>query len=136
MGFVWRNNDLNDLKTTLGGRGAGGKQILRVVLDDIADEAEDRMKAWIENIPSGLVPGKIGRVDTGHMRDMVGREEVKETAHSVSVRFGWVTQVEDYFLYQENGAEPGRKSIPPMHALLGTFLWAREEARQRIEGLQ
>lgn len=142
--IIWRNKDLNDLRTELNARNAGGRQVLTEVLTDIADEAVEKMVHTIETIPSGLVPGKIGRVDTGLMRDSVKRSEVTSASRKTSVKVGWTDTKERYFLFQEQGADNafgaatgqgGVRRIPPMHALLGAFIWAREELRQRIEHL-
>lgn len=135
MPIIFNNRDLNDLKTTLAARGAGGHKVLTEVITDIVEEASAMMVKTIETTPSGLVPGKIGRVYSGDMRDAVGNDPVVRAGDKVSGTFGWTKEQLDYFLYQENGAAPGRNTIPPMHALLGAFIWAREELKNRIDAL-
>lgn len=137
-GVVWKNRDLNDLRTELNARGAGGFPVLREVLTDIADEAVAKMIQTIETTPSAFVPGKGNRVDTGAMREAVKASEVQRNGHKVSVKVGWVDTQENYFLWQEQGADNKRAlngRISPMHALLGSFVWAREEFRARLTDL-
>lgn len=139
VGFIFNNRDLNDLRTEINSRGAGGYPVMREVLTDIADEAVGKMIQTIETTPSAFVPGKSNRVDTGTMRDAVQATEIQREGSHISVRFGWTGTKEDYFLWQEQGADNpsaigGR--ISPMHALLGAFIWAREELVERITDLR
>ena len=132
MAIIWNNRDLNDMKTVLLAKGAGGTKVLTEVITDIIEEASLKMVNTIETTPSGLVPGKIGRVWTGTMRDAVGSDPVTSSGGEVKGTFGWTKEQWEYFKFQENGTGNGRGSIPPMHALLGAFIWAREELKTRI----
>lgn len=131
MPFIWKNRDLEDLSTTLRARGAGGARILSEVITDVMDEAVDMMKETIDTTPSGLVPGKPDRNYSGDMREAMNAAPVVRSATKVSGKWGWTKRKEDYFLLQDYGYS----RVPPMHALLNSFVWAREELKQQIDQL-
>lgn len=131
MAFIWKSRDLEDLRTELRARGAGGARVLTEVITDITEEAVDRMKDTIDTTPSGLVEGKPNRNDTFNMRDSMNSAPVVASGGKVTGRWGWTKNKEDYFLLQDYGYS----RVPPMHALLNSFVWAREELRQQIDQL-
>lgn len=131
MAFIWKNRDLEDLKTELNGRGAGGAKVLTEVLTDVLEEAVDRMKETIDTTPSGLVPGKSNRNDTFTMRENMNYKPVTASGGRIKGVWGWTGKQEDYFLLQDFGYS----RVPPMHALLNSFVWAREEVRRQISDL-
>lgn len=137
-GMRWYGDGLPGLEANLAGRGTGGREIIKTILGDIADEAVTRMRKTVMTTPSALSPGKGNRYWSGDMYHNIVRGEVEVTGTKVSVEFGWPFGYEDYFLYQDWGVDPKgkRPPIPPMHALLGTFIWAREEAKQRISDMR
>jgi hypothetical protein len=100
----------------------------------VIEEAAQRMVETVETTPSGLRPGKPDRVWTGHMRDEIRAEPVTSGGGVVKGVWGW-PDAEAYFNYQETGEATGLKSIPPMHALLSSFIWAREELQTQIDFL-
>jgi len=70
----------------------------------------------------------------------VAAGEVSNTGRSASGEYGWgVTggPVQPYYLYQENGFKNWRSgvNIPPMHALLDSFVEMREKFISRIAKL-
>lgn len=134
MSMTWVSGSPMQLSATLRARGAGGAKVVSAVMEDVIEEAADRMVQTIETTPSGLKPGKIGRVWTGHMRDSVKTLPVTSGGGRVTGQWGWPDS-EDYFKYQEEGAAMGRATIPPMHALLGSFLWAKIELQLRLNAL-
>lgn len=134
MSMTWVSGSPMQLSATLRARGAGGAKVVSAVMEDVIEEAADRMVQTIETTPSGLKPGKIGRVWTGNMRDTVETRPVTSGGGKVTGEWGWFSP-EAYIDYQEKGAAMGRATIPPMHALLGSFLWARIELQLRLNAL-
>ena len=104
-----------------------------ITLDGVAAETAYFMQQFIEKVPSSLVPGKIGRVDTGVMQDSVDYNEYKKTGpKSWIVEAGWVNTVQDYFLTQEHGGmssglRTGDRYISPMHMLTAGMIHMREQ---------
>ena len=122
------------------------KQVVNHVID-IADEAleitEDKMVNIIENTPSSIVEGKDNRVDTGLMRDSVGKKYMKKVSDNYwQGSAGWVDKVKDYFITQEYGGKTpsswgslGGKTISPMHMLTQAQVEMNEYLKERIEGV-
>lgn len=137
-GMRWYGDGLPGLEAKLAGRGAGGREIVKTILGDVADEAVARMRKTVMTTPSALSPGKSNRYWSGDMYHNIVRGEVEVTGTKISVEFGWPFGYEDYFLYQDWGVDPKgkRPNISPMHALLDTFIWAREETKQRISDMR
>lgn len=141
MGVKWRGPDLSRMATSLENHEKVYMNDVQGVLDDVADAAVSQMQQIIATTPSAIVPGKADRIDTGTMHDAVDRDKVQRGRNVRSVRFGWVNEKEDYFIDQEEGTgdktSGGFNNITPMHALRGSFLWARDEVvhelRQRFK---
>lgn len=82
----------------------------------------------------------VNRVDTEFMKGSVGNSEARRDGDTVSAEFGWGidgAETAPYFIYQERGFTHYRsgKKIPPMHALLGSFMSAREYFKMRIKNM-
>lgn len=137
--IVWRNNDLDRMASQVR---AIPEQFLNAAAEIIEDSAQDgaaQMRNYIETRGTGY-DGHAGRVDEGYMLGDVAASEVENTGRSASAQYGWgVTggPVQDYYRYQENGFKHWRsgKSIPPMHALLDSFVETREKFFSRIARL-
>lgn len=77
------------------------------VIDKLSEEIPPALQDTIEKTPSALVPGKIGRIWTGHMHDSVS----VIVPDNVTVEYGWIEGSNkfdggwdhDYILGQEYG---------------------------------
>jgi hypothetical protein len=124
--FVWRNADLNDLASHIR---AVPKEMSDVCGDIAVQCAQEGANEMYRN---------IDRIDTEHMKGSVGNSDlIQRDANTFGADFGWGVKgsdVEDYFLYQEQGfRHVGTGSnVPPMHALLGAFISAREKFFSRV----
>ena len=138
MSVVWKNGDLNDMKSHF----IVHEQRLRAAAEEALTmtviEAADEMRGIIEDAITltGLnrqIAGKgdPGRIDSGRMMELV-RSELEKPSDDVMVgKWGWLEDFEEYFTYQENGTE----HIEAMHALLQSFVSARERLQQRLNNL-
>lgn len=86
-----------------------------------APEASEAMRERIETVRSALNPTKIGRVQSGAMRDRVGQRVKKEGPNVYRMDVGWlrVPKKFHYFAIQEYGGQStdrGR-SVWGMHAI-------------------
>lgn len=126
MGIVFRNGDLNRLRT----------RVLKIP-DTILDSAEDlvretsregarKMRDYIATRGTGY-RGHSGRVETGEMLQNVRNTAEREGTH-VRARWGWLDKQENYFRFQEQGFFNWRSQadVEPMHALLDSFIQERE----------
>lgn len=136
---IWRNNDLNDMSTKLRAIPAEFLDAASDVISDVTDEGAVQMRSYIESRGTGY-DGHTGRVDEGYMLGDVAASEVANTGRSASGEYGWgVTggPVQPYYRYQEDGFRHARsgKNVPPMHALLDSFVEMREKFISRIARL-
>jgi len=97
-----------------------------IIVGDVVEEAAWRMS------------NSIDRIETGDMKYSVGVTPVSRAGGPIKASFGWGVEGEpyhDYYKYQDLGFVHyiSGKKIPPMHALLGATLWAREEVRARLK---
>ena len=139
MGVVWKNN--KDITVAIEWVKGKFRETVFQAVDDInaaMDDAAGNMETTIETVPSSIVPGKIGRVDTGLMLDSVEVDYMKKTGKNKFVgKVGWVNTQEDYFKYQEYGTgdksgEGGVSNISPMHALTGARIQLIEDLKGRF----
>lgn len=126
--IIWRNSDLDRLKTRVRGIPKEFLDAVEPIVNRFAQEGADMMY------------DNIDRIDTEYMRGSVGHSDPVRTDTSVAAEFGWGVEgaaVEDYFSYQEGGFQHyiSGENIPPMHALLGAFIKARENALHKIARL-
>lgn len=75
--------------------------------------------------------GKAGRIESTDMLNDVSAGEPRRTATGVAGNFGWGLKgdkAEDYYFYQDRGFRHWitGEMVPPMHALLGASVAARE----------
>lgn len=101
------------------------------IMDAVVAEAAQKMREFIAE--RGLPHSKgHGRVDTGHMRDMVS-SSITSNGETITGAFGWLEGGEVYFLAQENGAVLWNGGvIMPMLAMHDAGLWAIEEIVKRL----
>lgn len=127
MSIVFRNRDLNDLRT----------RVLKIP-ETIQDRGEDlvretsregaaRMREFISVRGTGY-RGHRGRMESGEMLQNVRNTAEREGTH-VRARWGWLSTQKDYYRYQENGFYNWRSEsdVEPMHALLDSFIQQREQ---------
>lgn len=127
MGIVFRNGDFKTLSTKIRGIPGDMLEDLEPLLQRTVETGADLMEAYIAT--RGTVKsGKRGRIETGKMYGSVDSEVFKRGTTLVG-RWGWLTEWEDYFLYQENGFKNAwsREDVAPMHALYDSFFRQREE---------
>lgn len=144
MTVIWKNGDLNAMKSHFVAHDQRLRAAAEEALTMTVIEAADEMRGIIEDAitRTGLErqmagKGDPGRIDSGHMRDLV-RQALEKPSNDVMVgKWGWLEEFEDYFLYQENGTGPrdGHPGIEPMHALLESFISARERLQRRLNNL-
>lgn len=124
---------LDDMIAIYRAKGAGGKSVLREILEHAGEDGVEDMQHTIATTESALVPGKQNRIWTGQMHDEI-YYELSEDKHSVTVRFGWLNPdfYEDYHLAQEYGL---RHVHTGMFALMGAWVKQREEVFSVIQEL-
>lgn len=140
MAVVWRNGDLKRMSTEIRAKGAGGREAVTEILARTAAEAGDDMRRYIETRGTGYMD-RPGRVETGQMLGDVAAtdrtNDVVVTGKKVTGKVGWGInggKVEPYYLYQENGfQQKSGHNVPPMHALLDSFIRWRERVAAEIK---
>lgn len=74
------------------------------------------------------------RFDTGEMRDSVQSRLLVSTKRRASGEFGWLTNQEDYFVYQDKGfTHRNGQIIPAMNALRDARSYAISVVKQRMK---
>lgn len=103
------------------------------VVTDAAEYGAALMREYIAT--RGVSGNKEGRIDTGHMYDLVTVGPIRHNPSGVAINFGWVYETEDYFAYQEEGFQ----NVPPMHALLDATVRTRvyfyDEIKKLVKSL-
>jgi hypothetical protein len=129
----------------------------RQILDDISRECVDDMyrillaaRTKTGNDREAAGQGIAGRVDTGQMSRDIKAALDAGLDGGVVLTWGWIANVEDYYLYQEYGTAPrapkvseatgqevdnGHPGIKAMSALQQSYTKAREKFRQRLQDL-
>lgn len=137
---MFRNGDLNKMRTRLRVMENIAQKEIPQIVSDVTENAATEMRRIIETSGTGWV-GKwfsataTGRVDTGMM---LGNVSTTHTPRSGT--WGWALnggKGEAYYLYQENGFRHylSGKDVKPMHALLTSYIKAREELIRRLDKL-
>jgi hypothetical protein len=135
--MAWKGFDIDGLEHTVTALLDELEVDARTILDDIAREAVGEMQRIIETAitETGLIRaargGHPGRIDTGNMLDDVARALETGADGSVMVTWGWVYEVQDYYLRQEHGDS----RITAMSALQQTFTNAREKLHDRLRDI-
>lgn len=112
----WKGKHMGNLKFTLDQQVRAVDTRINRIVQDLESEMVPFMQNIIRTTPSGIVPGKIGRIDTGEMYDAVGAE----FKNRVTISLGWVKDQEEYFAEQDQGTGSktfGWGNVPPMHML-------------------
>lgn len=135
MGIVWRNGDLNDLTTHAALYVKEIERQAEKVVDETAREGAEVMRGYIESRGTGW-RGHRGRVDEGYMLGDVAHN-VTKSADGVRGKWGWGTTggpKHPYYRFQEQGFTIWNSghTVPPMHALLDSFIKVREEFARKI----
>lgn len=104
------------------------------LIAEAARRGEEITKHHIES--RGI--SKRGRVDTGRMRDAITSKVSTDTANRVQAHFGWLSEKQDYFGYQEGGfTHTSGKTIEGMYALTDAaeevFADLAEDIRRNIK---
>lgn len=126
MAAIRWNGDLNKLVTHL---------------NNVPEELEQAVEmATQEAVKDGarIMYDKIDRRDTGAMKESVGSGGVEKQGQTIRGWFGWSDEkVQPYFVYQEQGFNNvwSGEDVPPMHALLESFIEEREKWFSRLKAL-
>lgn len=71
----------------------------------------------IATVPSSLSPGKIGRIWTGQMYEDFDAD-VRQTGNKITIKYGWISRKQKYYMVQEHGGFFIGKTITPMNAMV------------------
>lgn len=111
------------------------RDLVENVLRDILVDAQKDFERIIltSTTPTGIARqdagrGIAGRVETGRMLGAGGAVEDFGSADKKVIEWGWLDDYAAYFAAQEEGTA----QIGAMHALLGSFVQAREDLRQKL----
>lgn len=117
--------DLNNFVTNLANVGPRLEERATQIVQETVIDGAQQMRSLID------------RIDTGQMLADVGNTDVQKEGTRVHAEFGWVDQVQPYYIYQEQGFTHygSGKDIPPMHALLQAFINVREKFYAKIAAL-
>lgn len=124
MPMTW-NHEFNNLAARMAAVPKNLEDKAAVIVQETVIEGAQQMRSLID------------RIDTGQMLADVGNTNVQKDGTRVYAQFGWVDQVQPYYIYQEQGFRHYRsgKDVPPMHALLRAFINVREKFYGRIREL-
>lgn len=113
------------------------------MLYNLADELSNRGQTrMIEILEAAVTPtgaaraargGHPGRVETGTMRDAI-TSDVDSDGDEIIAKWGWLEEVQAYFLLQEHGDSVFGVQFEGMKALMGSYIEMREELRSRLKG--
>ena len=126
MAAIRWNHDLDRLVTHL----QNIPEELEQAASDITQESVDE--------GAHIMYEKVSRIDTGAMKESVGSGPVEKSGSTISGWFGWSDEkVQPYFVYQEQGFKNvwSGEDVPPMHALLESFIEERESWFARLKAL-
>lgn len=134
----WKGFDITNLEHEIHAIIDEIEHDVRQILDDITREAVADMQRIIESTTSktgearqAAGQGFAGRIDTGRMRDDVARALETDMDGAVVGTWGWVYNLDEYYLAQEHGT----RSIGAMSALQGSYVAAREKLRDRLRDM-
>jgi hypothetical protein len=136
--MIWQGFDISDLEAQVIAIVDGIELDARQILEDLATEAVDEMYAILlaartatGDYREASGKGVAGRVNTGQMaRDIKAALETGMDGSAV-LTWGWIDNLEDYYIYQEQGT--GR--IGAMSALQGSFTKTREKFFERLRDI-
>lgn len=101
----------------------GEREMRRIVETSITRTGEERAARG----------GHPGRVDSGDMLDAIDKTVAPNSDFSeVRGSFGWLTDLQPYYLWQEMGDDEFNVHFQGMKALDGSFITAREELFKRL----
>lgn len=128
MGVVWRNNDLNELRTRIRAQSQiasdQAEQVIEMTVREAADMQKDLLNQAVtmtgaERIARGR-GNTAGRNYSGNMIDAISDQVDLEPGRVIG-RYGWIDNLDAYFQYQDFGT--GR--IPAANSLLDSFVALR-----------
>lgn len=138
MGVVWRNSDLNELRTRINQQQRIAADAAEQVIQMTTEEAVDLQKQLLDQAVTMTGAARIsrgrgrtaGRNDSGTMIDAIDRTVEAEQGRIVG-RYGWVDGYQEYFRYQDFGTS----RIPAAHSLLDSFVSLRSRFISRMRGI-
>lgn len=139
-GIVWSGMDFSDLEHRILAIVEEIEIDARQILQDIALEVTADMRRIIaqavtdtgrERAASGEGLGQPGRIETSAMISDVTYALDTNAGGEVVLTWGWVDNLEDYYLIQENG----NSRIKAMSALQQSYVKGREKLRDRLRDM-
>lgn len=106
---------------------AQGELEMKQIITDSTTPTGEKRAAGQRSSKRDAGLGIAGRVESDDMRQSV-TSDVQVEDKSVTGKFGWIDNFEDYFAIQEDGYG----AIKAMHALLTSFTNARERLRAKL----
>lgn len=137
-GVIFRNGDLNKLKTAVNLRGKIAIDAATQITEESTLQAVILQRQLLDAAVTGTGSRRIskgvgntaGRNETGEMIAAI-EQEVTATSTRVSGKWGFLKDVQGYFFAQELGGGPN-DNIPAAHSLLDSFIQIREEYIRRL----
>ena len=134
MGFKWKGMDPKELGAYYGRL---PEQILagfEEQAEDIARQGANDMREFIRTRGTEK-SGKTGRIESGDMLKYVRHRVDRDGRNRLRIRWGWLATRRKYFRFQENGFRHYQSGeiIPPMHALLDSYMQNRDKIVRDIE---
>lgn len=133
---MFSDRDLEHMKTTLIHYAVDAEKAAEDIVRDVVKEAAEEMYDKINRIDTERMKGSVSHISSkgrGKFGWFIG-DTIDNDQH---VRGAGDPAKNDYFVYQEHGFRHYKsgKIIAPMHALMSTFVRAREELAERLEKL-
>lgn len=138
MGVKWKGADPDDLIRRLEQRKREVPIEVAAVVRETVQEAQKVQRQYLDRAttPYGefrYSQGRgrsAGRNDTGTMIDAIGWDVEKTGRYQVTGRWGWLSGILDYFVYQEKGI-----GVPEAHSLLDSYVEISQKFQARMRGL-
>lgn len=128
-----------DMKVWAEAQGRKAKQEMDRILEEVIAEAADDMIRILEAATTATGEARAaaggngpGRVDSGTMRDAIRSRVLEKSKDRTVGAWGWLDEVLDYFVYQEQGSGKFNVQFEGMSALQGSFVKARENFRRKL----
>lgn len=142
MGVKWKGADPDDLIRRLEERKRQVPIEVAAVVRETVQEAQQIQRGYLDRAttPYGerrfaLGLGRnnggrsAGRNDSGTMMDAINWEVEKTGRYRIAGRWGWLSGILDYFIYQEHGTP----TIDEAHSLLDSYIEVSQKFQARMK---
>jgi hypothetical protein len=138
MGVKWKGGNPDDLIRGLEQRRRELPIMVAAVVTETVQEAQKVQREYLDRAttPYGELrfsQGRgrsAGRNDTGTMMDGIGWEVERASKNRIVGRWGWLSGILDYFVYQEKGI-----GVPEAHSLLDSYIEISQKFQARMKGM-